>query len=108
MKCSRTVTEVDLNCVFNSNSMLCMKLGTPECVCVFRTVISSWLIVPLVKMVCSSLSLLIYFRLNSMLSDIRISDPSLLPGSICLDSFFRPFTVVWCLLLRVSSVSCRR
>ena len=41
----------------------------------FRLVLSSWLIVPLIRTKCPSLSLLMSFSLNSILSDFRIARP---------------------------------
>ena len=53
-----------------------MKLGTLEFgKFTFRLVLSSWLIVPLIRTKCPSLSLLMSFSLNSILSDFRIARP---------------------------------
>jgi hypothetical protein len=61
-------------CLTKSRSVLYMKLGTPEFgACMFRFVISSFLIIPLIRMKIPSLSILISLNLKSILSDFRIA-----------------------------------
>jgi len=54
-----------------------MKLGEPEFGrYMFRIVMSSWLTLPVIRMKCLSLGLLIGFRSESVLSDFRSVMPA--------------------------------
>lgn len=89
-----------------------VKLDVAEfVVCMFRVVIiSSLLTVSLVRMKCSSLSLLISFSLKYILSDIRIVTHAcfLIPfyWSPFWPFFF--FTIRQCLSLKLRSISFRQ
>ena len=67
----------------------------------------SWWIFPVTNMKCPSLSLLIDFSLKSILLDIRIATPTCFLGTFDWYIFFpQPFTLRWCLSLRLRCVSC--
>lgn len=74
---SPTINELMLIYLFNpAMDFVFMKLGTLEFgKFTFRLVLASWLIVPLIRTKCPSLSLLMSFSLNSILSDFRIARP---------------------------------
>lgn len=64
---SITINGFPLMCVFKSVEHLFMKLNDPDTGGhMFRIVISSWITVPLIRMKCLSLSLLISFSLKTI------------------------------------------
>lgn len=68
------LVDAALNLQFQQQIFCLMKLGTPEFrVYKFSKVMSSWLTVPMVRMKCLCLSLLISFCLKSILLDTRIT-----------------------------------
>lgn len=78
-----------------------MLLGTPEFgAYMFRTVMSSWITVPFIRMKCPSLSLLISFTSKSVLFAIRLQCLFLLPGPTW-STFVYPFTLRKCLSLKL-------
>lgn len=77
-----------------------MQFDAPEFyVCMFRTVMSSWLAISLIRMKCFSLSLLIGCSLVSILSDIKMTmlDCFLVPFERCM--FVHSFILRQCLSL---------
>ena len=82
-----------------------------RCSCVgaqiFTIVMSSSWIDPLIIMDCPSLSLVIFFILRSILSDIRITTPALFCFPFSWNIFSHPFTFSLYVSLGLKWVSCR-
>lgn len=77
--------------VFKSRSMFLVKLGELKLgTYMFMIVMYFWLTISLVRMKCTSLSLLIIFCLKSILSDIKIPI-ELLPDPLELEFICQPF-----------------
>lgn len=92
--------------VFKSRSMFLVKLGELKLgTHMFMIVMYFWLTISLVRMKCTSLSLLIIFCLKSILSDIKIPIPFRFLIPLNWSSSVNPFTLSYCLFLKIRYIS---
>ena len=75
---------------------------------IFTIVMSSSWIHPLIIMYCSSLSLVIFFTLRSILSDMRIATPAFFCFPFAWNIFFHPLTFSLYVFLGLKWVSCKQ
>ena len=75
---------------------------------IFTVVMSSSWIDTLIIMECPSLSLVIFFNLRSILSDMRIATPAFLCFPFAWNIFFHPFGFSLYVFLGLKWVSCRQ
>lgn len=99
---SSTVIGLMLICVYNSVSTCFVKFGVPQFgTYLFRTVMSSWLNVPISYMICPSSSIWFSLVLKSILSEVGITVPAFFLVNFNWSIFFHLFTLRWCLSFNI-------